>query len=299
MSVTQPSMQAAADIVAGVRCLLKSRVENLADMLAVLPDAAPLMPGKMLRTRLAARLAATGSVQTDPWIVQRACAATEMAHTASLCHDDVIDNGLIRRGLPSLWQTAGASAAVLIGDVLVCEALRLVVDTCGGRYTQPFVAKLHELCVAETEHELMRRGTRMDEATCLRVARGKTGPLFAFLGLVCGGDDEILCDALEEAGYRIGTAYQLADDLIDLVGSEDTVGKSLGTDVRRGKFTLPQGSEPDHSTVSQYVTNLWRSSLDVLQAWPDLHRALGQFLVSDLHPALRRAGLRSEVCEVP
>ena len=224
-------------LVARVRKLIADRVAALP-----LPGLNPaaisqLLPGKMLRTRLAARLAAGETRAADPQTLPIVCAATEMAHTASLCHDDVIDGGLIRRRQPALWRTTSPSGAVLIGDLLLCEAMDLLLDTEGGRHVAPFVAKIREVCAAEAEQELLFRGQQPEVETCLRLARGKTGALFAFVAGVCGGDDEPLASALEEAGYKLGTAYQLADDLLDVIGSEELTGKTLGTDARREKRT--------------------------------------------------------------
>ncbi len=255
-----------------------------------------LLPGKMLRTRLAARLAAAGATTVNRRTLRHACAATELVHTASLCHDDVVDNAVIRRARPALWQTTGASAAILIGDLLLCEALGLVTDVEGGRLMPVFVAKVREVIRTEVEQELLLRGRRVDEDECIRVARGKTGPLFALVAQVCGGEEAGLSEALEEAGYRIGTAYQLADDLLDVAGDEDVAGKTLGTDSMRRKFTLPLSAAGGGRVARRHVAELCESALTCLDAYPAARRALAEFLARDLQPVLDR---HLDVCMEP
>ncbi len=139
-------------------------------------------------------------------------------------------------------------------------------------------------------------GRELDEATHLHLARGKTGPLFAFVGYVSGGEDEGLCEGLEEAGYRIGTAYQLGDDLVDVAGDERAARKTLGTDRMRRKFTLAQSSAGDGArAVRDRVRELCSGALGCVGAWPAVRLGLGRFLELDLKPALERAGARLDI----
>ena len=153
----------AADFVSRVRRLIADRTQKIASSLGIGGERAQLLSGKMLRTRLAARLADCDSLQANRLTLERACAATEMVHTASLCHDDVIDNSLIRRARPAFWRSTGSSKAVLVGDLLLCEAVDLLLDTEDGRYVGAFVAKVREVCTAEAEHEIKLRGEQVDE----------------------------------------------------------------------------------------------------------------------------------------
>ena len=246
------------------------------------------MPGKMLRTRLAGRLCAGGWSSVNPATVQAACAATEMVHTASLCHDDVVDNSMIRRSLPTVWRTSSPSGAILIGDLLLCEAMDLLISTENGRYLTSFMGRLTEVVRAEIEQELVWRGRVADAETCLRLARGKTGPLFGFVAGVCGGGDEALCGLLEEAGYRIGTAYQIADDLLDILGTESSVGKTLGTDSVRGKLTLPQLDDGGGRVARENIGDLCTSAVELLKEFPKVQEGLMEFLLHDFRPVLDR-----------
>lgn len=288
-------MQQPVDFLSDVRRLVEARVEKITSGLDVTGNAAQLVPGKMLRTKLASHLLCSGQVPADRRSVESACAATEMAHTASLVHDDLIDGGYIRRNLPALWRSKGASAAVLIGDCLFCEAMDILFDIEDGHYVKSFIVKLQEVCAAEAEQELHLRGQSVDEATCLRIARGKTGPFFAFVGQVCGGNDKDLCSALEAAGYCIGTAYQIADDLFDVVGCDEIAGKTLGTDLDRGKFTISQNLEKAKDLVLRHILEQSESALHCLGKWPHVREAVNDFLASDLQPVLNKQAESSDL----
>ncbi len=249
---------------------------------------AQLLPGKMLRSRLAARLFAGGGPSLGRPTLERLCAATEMVHTASLLHDDVMDNGLMRRALPTLWTQTSASASILIGDVLLCKAMDLLAATAAGRFTRKFVSKVREVCAAEAEQEIFLRGKPVNRDTCLRLARQKTGPFFAFSGFISGGDDEKLACALEEVGYRIGTAYQVFDDLVDVCGSEDVARKTLGTDVARRKYTLPQDPEGGIGDAMECVAELRDSAVGLLADYPRARRSVETFLQRDLEAVFAR-----------
>ena len=297
-----------AKLIAGRQCDLRDRVRSIVrqriesclgplcgrtgpsgrptTLPAELPAA--LLPGKMLRTQLAGRLVSAAGSRADVQRVEQLCAAVEIVHTASLCHDDVIDGGTVRRGAASLWRQTGPSAAVLIGDALLADAIALVASAGNPAALDAFLRKIRETCTAEATQELILRGNAVSEADCLRVARGKTGPFFAFAACVCGGADSTLSAALEEAGYRVGTVYQLADDLLDVTGGLAEHGpelrsrKTLGTDAARRKSTLAHGGEEGLRTAHKHMTALSRSALDLLAAWPKARAGLEMFLLHDM-----------------
>jgi geranylgeranyl pyrophosphate synthase len=270
------------------RHLVSTRLSAVAARFAKAVPADLLVPGKMLRTRLAARLAGCSASPPAAPVLENLCGATEIIHTASLCHDDLIDNAQMRRGRPSLWRTVGVPGALLMGDLLFCDAIDLVLHTKGGGHFPAFMAKVAEVVGAEAEQELLFREKELPEAACLRLARGKTGPLFAFVSCLCGGQDESLCRALEMAGYDVGTAYQLADDLLDVLGDEQDVGKTLRTDGLRGKITLAQNGVPGRQTARDHVRRLCASALERLRFCPEAHEGLAAFLECDFQPALSR-----------
>ncbi|HDY89639.1 MAG TPA: hypothetical protein ENH82_16195 [bacterium] len=247
----------------------------------------PLLPGKMLRTAFAARISEHASWLLNIDTGVNACTAVELVHTASLLHDDVIDRGLIRRGVKTFWKAINPSVAVLTGDLLLCVALDLIQKTEKGRYSELFTDKVSEVCRAEVEQELVFRGKELDESICLRLAREKTGPLFAITGKVCGGDNQDLSSALEESGYLVGTAYQLADDLLDIIGDENVCGKTLGTDFGRGKSTLPHILENPQEIIDK-ISDLCNSAQERLDEWPDAEKGLENFIECDLGPVFNR-----------
>jgi len=271
----------------GVRQVIARSVGVIAGQLGDVPGLESVMPGKMLRTRLAARLNARLNPGDDIDDLIRICAATEMIHTASLCHDDVIDQATTRRAEPALWCVTTPSCAILIGDLLLCEAMATIGHVRDGHFANSLLAKIREVCMTEAEQELALRNKQLDTETCLRVARGKTGPLFAFVAQVCGGDDEELSAALEEAGYRIGTAYQLGDDVLDMSGLDDVLGKTLGTDAQRGKLTLPQDAKRGAREACARIRALLESALDCLAPWPAAQAGLREYLRHDLKPAVQ------------
>lgn len=276
------------EFVCQVQAIVQQRTTGALTSLNGHIPAESFTPGKMLRTRLAGRLLAGGAAAGNCHQVRAACAAIELVHTASLCHDDVMDNSFIRRSVPTLWQAVGTSGAILIGDLLLWSAVELLAQPESNQQMPAFIAKVKQVVQAEAEQELCLRGTPIDVDTCLRLARDKTGPLFAFPAMVCGGQDEVLSAALEEAGYRIGTAYQLADDLLDVVGDEAAVGKTLGTDRQRGKETLPQAGETGQRITFDFIKDLCKSSLQGLENYPKMRDAIAEFLTCDFEPALNR-----------
>ena len=276
------------EFVAAVNQMTEAEILEATASLPLADGLTQLMPGKMLRTRLAARMVACGASGADRWTLERSCAAIELVHTASLCHDDVIDNSFLRRARPTLWRRQSASVAILVGDLLFCKAMEILAGTPRGRYMSAFVSKVREVCATEAEHEISFRGGRLARSTCLRLARGKTGPLFAFVGLVSGGDEKDLSAAVEEAGYRIGTAYQIFDDLVDIVGDEREAKKTLGTDAVRRKFTIPQSPEDGQGTAIDCVGSLCRSAVECVSGWPRARTGIEMYLEHDLGPVFDR-----------
>ncbi len=243
--------------------------------------------GKMLRSQFAVKMAGNSNLINSTTFCN-ACAAIELVHTASLCHDDVIDRADERRKKDSLWKQIGNSGAILTGDLLLINATTLLAMSDEKSYLPAFLNKITEMIETESEQELLLRGIQIDEATSLRIARSKTGSLFAFLGHVCGDGDERLSKTLEEAGYLIGAIYQLADDIFDVVSSDEVAGKTLGTDNKRGKLTLPQtGNDGIKATVALIKEQYFRA-IEVLAPYPEKQDALKLFISEDIKPIIKQ-----------
>jgi octaprenyl-diphosphate synthase len=187
-----------------------------------------LLSGKML-----------GSAGEDHVVL---AAAMEMIHTATLIHDDVLDEATLRRHLETINSRWDNEASVLLGDYLFARSICLI-----SRLDDPFAYRaISEAARLMCEGELRQVGSRGDyelsEDEYLDIIADKTAALMSCccrLGAYYAGGDDEACDALARCGHYLGVAFQIADDLLDLTGDERAVGKSLGTDLVKQKPTLP------------------------------------------------------------
>ena len=242
--------------------------------------------GKMLRSRLAFRVGPAAGVSHRTLLYSSA--AVEMIHGASLLHDDVIDGGYLRRSAPTFWVERGVPGAILVGDLLLFKALDLMGQVEDGRLVHTLVRMTGEVCDAESEQELVLRGKPGDWDSCVRIARRKTGALFAFSAHACGGTDPVLAEAMTEAGYAVGTAYQLADDILDVKGTEAESGKTLGTDKGRAKTTAATVHLPEGVDATSYIDRLCEHADRALARWPEVRTAWQEFMTLDIRPALAK-----------
>ncbi|MBT8041818.1 MAG: polyprenyl synthetase family protein [Pontiella sp.] len=242
--------------------------------------------GKMLRSRLVLSMGAANKISEDTLI--SAAAAVDIIHAASLLHDDVIDGGILRRGAPTFWKKYGVNGAILFGDLLMFKALALLVKVDRPDLLQELIDRTGDVCRSEVEQELILRGTPGDWNDCMEVARFKTGSLFAFAAVAAAADEPGQADALREAGYILGTAYQLTDDLLDATGNEAVSGKTLGTDDQRGKTTAISASKNAPKNPVDYIYSLLDTSSDHLKAYPDVQKAWDDFLNVTMKPVLSK-----------
>ena len=168
--------------------------------------------------------------------------AVESIHTATLVHDDVLDEAALRRYAPTINKLWGNEASVLLGDYLFAAAFRFAARA----ENNPASRLLSETSSIVCEGELLQIGERnnfeLGEERYLKIVREKTASLCSCacrLGVLCAAGDEKLMRGLAEYGENLGVAFQIVDDCLDLAGDESEAGKSLGTDLEKGKFTLP------------------------------------------------------------
>ena len=276
---------ASSSILEDVRDVILAALRKTS-MAPLLDELSPaFVGGKMLRARLTLMIGA--ACHTDREALLRAAAAVEMVHAASLLHDDVIDEALLRRGVPSFWKKKGISGAILLGDLLVCQSMQLLHGIDDGRLGALFVRLAGDVCDAEVEQELVAKERTRDWATSVSVARRKTGSLFAFAATAADLADEVRAAALLEAGYRIGTAYQLADDILDACGAGVKDGKDLGKDARKGKATAVSASGKTIHAVRQSIQDCCASSRTLLATWPEVQGAWDEYLQTDFGPVIR------------
>ncbi len=167
--------------------------------------------------------------------------AVEMIHTASLVHDDVVDGSSLRRGGRSANAEWGNKVSVLLGDYLLAQALSLLPREGSEQLLSELVVVAKQMCRGQIQ-ELLGAGREISEAEYLEIIRAKTGELFGFCGRAgaeTGGGSAEVAAALGWFGKSFGTAFQLADDILDLVGSDGRSGKPVGEGGAGGQYTLP------------------------------------------------------------
>jgi heptaprenyl diphosphate synthase len=213
-----------------------SFADNLADVTSrYLLDAG----GKRVRPTLALLCAQLGTGSNGAVIA--GAEAIEMTHLASLYHDDVMDEAEMRRGVPSAQTVWGNSVAILTGDLLFARA-SMLVSGLGEEVIRLQAKTFERLCLGQL-HETI--GPRPDEdpiAHYIDVLSDKTGSLIAAAartGVILSDAPVEYCDAVTQFGERIGIAFQLVDDIIDLAPQVESTGKVPGTDLRSGVATLP------------------------------------------------------------
>lgn len=172
----------------------------------------------------------------------RMATVMEFLHTATLVHDDIIDNARMRRNRPSINSRFGNQTAVLMGDWLYMSAF----ETSLAERSLPILDTLTAATRKMTEGELLQLTmlgkTEITEEVYLDILQRKTAYLFSAcceIGAIMGGADSVQQEALREYGMNLGTAFQLIDDLLDFTASDESLGKPAGVDLLEGKLTLP------------------------------------------------------------
>lgn len=169
-------------------------------------------------------------------------AVVEFIHTATLLHDDVVDESTLRRGRATANVAFGNPASVLVGDFLYSRAFQMMVDAGQMRIMQILADATNVIAEGEVLQLMNMHDAALSEADYLRVIRSKTAKLFeasARIAAVLAGANERLESACAEYGQALGTAFQVIDDALDYDGEIDELGKNLGDDLREGKATLP------------------------------------------------------------
>ncbi|MFZ9406005.1 MAG: polyprenyl synthetase family protein [Burkholderiaceae bacterium] len=209
------------------------------------------------------------------WHVQLA-AVVEFIHTATLLHDDVVDESALRRGRQTANAAFGNAASVLVGDFLYSRAFQMMVEVDRMRVMQVLSDATNIIAEGEVLQLMNCNDPDVDEARYLQVIRYKTARLFeasARLGAILNDAPPELEEAAAEYGRRVGTAFQLVDDILDYEGNPADIGKNVGDDLREGKPTLPlihlmqHGSELERSLVRQAIEQGETDEFDrILQA---------------------------------
>ncbi len=214
--------------------------------------------GKMIRPGLVLlTAAATGGIKDEHITF---AALLEMLHMASLVHDDVLDKADTRRDEPTPNALWGNELAVLLGDSLLAQAMVMGADIGDARFIRRMAVAVRDLCEGEVEQSTRLWDMEMSRADYYELIRKKTATLFAMAmsgaGYLQGLDDEMI-GHLNRMGTLLGISYQIYDDCLDMTGSDDSAGKTLGTDAEKGKLTLPVFflMESTSEDVAEYVRN--------------------------------------------
>jgi len=169
-------------------------------------------------------------------------AVVEFIHTATLLHDDVVDESTLRRGHDTANQVFGNAASVLVGDFLYSRAFQMMVEAGEMRIMQVLADATNVIAEGEVLQLMNMHDAALDEAAYLRVIRAKTAKLFeasARLAAILAGASTELEARCADYGQALGAAFQVVDDVLDYEGSASELGKNLGDDLREGKVTLP------------------------------------------------------------
>jgi octaprenyl-diphosphate synthase len=169
-------------------------------------------------------------------------AVVEFIHTATLLHDDVVDESTLRRGRPTANQNFGNPASVLVGDFLYSRAFQMMVQAGNMRVMQVLADATNIISEGEVQQLMNMHDASLDEEAYLQVIRSKTAILFeasSRLAAILANASPDIEAACAEYGQALGTAFQVIDDVLDYEGNAAEMGKNLGDDLREGKATLP------------------------------------------------------------
>ncbi|RSZ47087.1 MULTISPECIES: polyprenyl synthetase family protein [unclassified Variovorax] len=169
-------------------------------------------------------------------------AVVEFIHTATLLHDDVVDESTLRRGRATANESFGNPASVLVGDFLYSRAFQMMLDANNMRVMQILAEATNVIAEGEVLQLMNMHDASLDEAAYLRVIRSKTAKLFEAstrLAAVLAGATPEVEEACATYGQALGTAFQVIDDVLDYAGDASETGKNVGDDLREGKTTLP------------------------------------------------------------
>ena len=208
-------------------------------------------------------------------------AVVEFIHTATLLHDDVVDESTLRRGLPTANARFGNPASVLIGDFLYSRAFQMMVEVQDMRIMRVLADATNVIAEGEVMQLMNMHNADLTEADYLQVIRSKTSKLFeasAQVAAILAQASPTVENACTTFGQALGTAFQVIDDVLDYAGDASLLGKNLGDDLREGKCTLPlitamQLAPPqDAATIRQAIE---KGDVDALEAVASIVKRTG------------------------
>jgi octaprenyl-diphosphate synthase len=224
-------------------------------------------------------------------------AVIEFIHTATLLHDDVVDESSLRRGRETANAMFGNAASVLVGDFVYSRAFQMMVNVGNMQVMQILADATNVIAEGEVLQLLNMHDPDVTEARYLAVIRSKTAKLFeaaAQLGALIAGAPAVQVEAAAEYGRSLGTAFQLVDDALDYSGNAAEIGKNVGDDLREGKPTLPliylmeNGSPEQRQLVRSCIENGDEAHFDEILKAISSSGAL-DYTMQEAHKAAQRA----------
>ncbi|MBK6006977.1 polyprenyl synthetase family protein [Ramlibacter ginsenosidimutans] len=232
-------------------------------------------------------------------------AVVEFIHTATLLHDDVVDESTLRRGRATANEHFGNPASVLVGDFLYSRAFQMMLDAHDMRVMEILADATNVIAEGEVMQLMNMHDPNLDEAAYVQVIRSKTAKLFeasARLGAVLAGAPPAVEQACAEYGQAVGTAFQVIDDVLDYAGTAEELGKNLGDDLREGKVTLPliaamrRGSDDQRALIRRAVET---GDLAELEHVVEIVRATGALEVAHDAAAAEAKRAMSAAAQLP
>ncbi|HVY86584.1 MAG TPA: polyprenyl synthetase family protein [Caulobacterales bacterium] len=272
-SATERLSALLAEDMAAVEAIIHDRMSS---PVGVIPNlAAHLVDAGGKRIRPMITLASARLLGGGGDAARKLAAAVEFIHSATLLHDDVVDDGGMRRGKKSANRVWGNSASVLVGDFLFARSFNLMVES-GDLMVLDILARAASIIA---EGEVMQLAAANDADTTreryMQIISAKTAALFAAAaraGAVVAGRPGAEAEALETYGRELGLAFQLVDDALDYGGLSAAMGKDVGNDFREGKVTLPVVFARDRGDEAELA--FWRRAMSGERTDDDFHRAL-------------------------
>jgi len=239
-SSTAQALSLIADDMRAVDTVIAQRLDSEVPLVGEVARYIISAGGKRLRPALL--LLVAGALGHDSPHRHTLAAVVEFIHTATLLHDDVVDESTLRRGRQTANEVFGNAASVLVGDFLYSRAFQMMVDVGRMRVMEVLADATNVIAEGEVLQLMNMHDADLDEQAYLRVIRSKTAKLFeasARLAPILAGADEALETHCATYGQALGTAFQVIDDVLDYEGQAEELGKNLGDDLREGKMTLP------------------------------------------------------------
>ncbi len=264
----RPSLDELYDLIAeDLKAVNEEIVKRMQSPVALIPQLASHIVaagGKRLRPMLTLASAQLCGYQGERHVTLATC--VEFIHTATLLHDDVVDESELRRGMQSANAIFGNKASVLVGDFLFSRSFELMVEDGSLKVLGILSRASSVIAEGEVLQLLTTNDTETGESQYLEVIKSKTAQLFAAacrIGAVVSERPKVEEDALESFGMNLGIVFQLIDDVLDYRAEQAKLGKTVGDDFREGKITLPvilafrRGNEEERT--------FWRRTLEDLE----------------------------------